>query len=57
MQTTGNTGAFIEGQQYGKKKSKKKQTHKMSDGTIMAGKSHKGAKKAAKMAVMKKKGR
>jgi hypothetical protein len=24
MQTTGNTGAFVEGQQYGKKKAKKK---------------------------------
>ena len=57
MQTTGNTGAFVENQQYGKKKSKKKQTHKMPDGTIMAGKTHKGAKKVAKMAVMKKKGK
>jgi hypothetical protein len=57
MQTTGNTSAFIEGQQYGKKKSKKKQTHKMPDGTVMAGKTHKTAKKAVKMAVVKKKGR
>lgn len=53
MQTSGNTGTFIEGQQYGKKKAKKKQTHRMPDGTIMAGKTHKGAKKA----VTKKKGR
>jgi hypothetical protein len=29
----------------------------MPDGTIMAGKTHKTAKKVAKMAVMKKKGR
>lgn len=53
MQTSGNTGAFIEGQQYGKKKAKKKQTHRMPDGSIMAGKTHKGAKKA----VTKKKGK
>lgn len=53
MQTTGNTGAFVEGQQYGKKKAKKKQTHKMPDGTIMAGKAHKVVKKA----VSKKKGK
>ena len=54
MNTTGNTGAFVESQQYGKKKSKSKQTHKMPDGTIMAGKSHKTAKKASKPAKKKK---
>lgn len=52
MNTTGNTGAFVENQQYGKKKAKKKQTHKMPDGTVMAGKTHKGAKKG----IMKKRG-